>query len=129
MNRITLGLATILTLAFTQVTAQDLNKGLEAYDAGDYATALQELEPLAKQGNAIAQRKLGNMYKYGDGVLKDATEAVKWYRLSAEQGNVLAQYFLGFMYDTGKGILQDDAEAVKGYQLSAEQGYAHAPLS
>ena len=38
MNRITLILATVLSLAFTQVTAQDLGKGLDAYAAGDYAT-------------------------------------------------------------------------------------------
>ena len=41
MNRITLILATVLSLAFTQVSAQDYNKGLEAYKAGDYATALK----------------------------------------------------------------------------------------
>jgi hypothetical protein len=33
----------------------DLQKGLTAAQSGDYATALRELEPLAKQGNASAQ--------------------------------------------------------------------------
>jgi hypothetical protein len=30
----------------------DLQKGLDAYNAGDYATALEELRPLADRGNA-----------------------------------------------------------------------------
>ena len=33
----------------------DYEKGLEAYDQGDYATALRELRPLAEQGHAAAQ--------------------------------------------------------------------------
>jgi hypothetical protein len=35
-------------------TAQDLDAGLTAFDAGDYATALQEWRPLAEQGDANA---------------------------------------------------------------------------
>ena len=30
----------------------DFQKGLDAYNAGDYATALREWTPLAKQGDA-----------------------------------------------------------------------------
>ncbi len=39
--------------------AQDFDKGVAAYDAGDYETALQELQPLAEQGNPIAQTNPG----------------------------------------------------------------------
>ena len=126
MNRITLALATVLSLAFTQVTAQDFNKGLEAAQAGDFATALKEWQPLAEQGNASAQYNLGLMYSNGDGVLKNNSEAFKWYRLSAEQGNASAQNNLGFMYNRGNGVLKDTSEAAKWYRLSAEQGIASA---
>ena len=129
MNRITLALATILSLAFTQVSAQDYNKGLEAYNAGDYATAMEEWKPLAEQGDAYAQYNLGVMYDEGNGVLKDYSEAVKWYRLSAEQGDAYAQNSLGFMYGKGNGVLQDYSEAVKWYRLSAEQGNTNAQSS
>ncbi|MDB4130403.1 hypothetical protein N9581_01710, partial [Amylibacter sp.] len=73
MNRITLILATVLSLVFTQVTAQDLNKGYEAYKLGDYSTALKEWKPLAEQGDANAQNNLGVMYDKGIGVLQDYT--------------------------------------------------------
>jgi TolA-binding protein len=55
MKRITTVLATILSLAFTPLAAQDYDNGVEAYNAGDYQTALQEWRPLAEQGDASAQ--------------------------------------------------------------------------
>ena len=65
----------------------DYNKGVDAYERGDYATALREWTPFAEQGNAIAQCNLGVMYDNGKGVEKNLTEAMKWYRKAAEQGN------------------------------------------
>ena len=126
MNHITLILATVLSLAFTQVTAQDLSKGLEAAKAGDYATALKEWKPLAEQGNADAQRNIGYMYNMGKGVLKDYSEALRWYRLAAEQGNTDALNSIGVMYQNGHGVLQDFFEAVKWYRLAVEQGNSQA---
>ena len=71
----------------TSAFAQDFQKGLEAYNAGDYATALQEWRPLAEQGYAKHKSMLGVMYDNGEGVPQDYAEAVKWYRLAAEQGD------------------------------------------
>jgi hypothetical protein len=34
------------------VAAQDYNKGVDAIERGDYATALREWRPLAEQGDA-----------------------------------------------------------------------------
>jgi TPR repeat protein len=116
----------LFVLLGTQMSAQEIDKGYEAYNDGDYATALNEWKPIAEQGYAFAQYNLGIMYEYGNGVAKDYAEAVKWYRLSAEQGNAIGQYSLGLMYSNGYGILKDKAEAVKWWRLSAEQGYAYA---
>ncbi len=57
--------------------AGDLETGAEAYDRGDYATALKEWRPLAEQGHAKAQYNLGVMYDDGEGVAQDYAEAVK----------------------------------------------------
>src|ERR1019366_1438617 len=70
----------------------------------DYATELKLLRPLAEQGNALAQTRLGYRYSEGKGVPKDDAEAVRWYRKAADQGNASAQYYLGRMYDTGRGV-------------------------
>lgn len=118
--------AVLIVLFGTQSFSQDLNKGLKAYNAGDYATALKEWKPLAEEGNARAQHNLGVMYQLGRGFLEDATEAVKWYRLSAEQGYAEAQYNLGNMYRKGNGVLKDYTEVLKWWRLSAEQGNTYA---
>ena len=117
------------TAVAVPVMAQDFDKGLAAYRAGDYATAVQEWRPLAEQGNAGAQVNLGIMYDNGDGVLEDDAEAVRWYRMAAEQGYDIAQVNLGIMYDNGRGVLQDYAEAVRWYRMAAEQGNAGTQAS
>jgi TPR repeat protein len=104
----------------------DFQKGLTAYKSGDYATALREWTPLAKQGNAFAQSNLGFIYRIGDGVPKDYKSALKWFRLAAEQGNASAQYNLGVMYRKGQGGPQDAKTALKWFRLAAEQGNASA---
>ena len=99
-----------------------------AYERGDYATALREWKPLAKQGNASAQFNLGMTYANGRGVPQDYKTAVKWYKLAAEQGDLDAQFYLGHMYHYGHGVPQDHKTAVKWYRLAAEQGNAFAQL-
>jgi len=74
-----------------EVNAQDFDRGVSAYEAGDYLTALRELRPLAEQGDAVAQNYLGVMYYNGQGVPQNYAEAVRLYRLAAEQGIADAQ--------------------------------------
>ena len=61
----------------------------------------------AEQGDADAQFNLGAAYREGDGVPKDAAEAVRWYRLAAEQGHAGAQGSLGVAYQNGEGVPRD----------------------
>ena len=108
----------------------DLATGLQALRNGDYAAALNEFLPLAKQGNAEAQDNLGRMYAGGRGVPQDDKEAVMWWRLAAAQGNADAESNLGFMYsDARGGVPQDGAEAARWYRLAADQGLADAQFA
>ena len=66
--------------------AADFQAGFAAAQKGDYAAALREWTPLAKQGDAVAQFNLGVMYQQGQGVNQDDKQAVKWFRLAAKQG-------------------------------------------
>ena len=45
--------------------AQDFQKGMAAYNKGDYATAVREWKPLAEQGNADGQFNLGFLHDTG----------------------------------------------------------------
>ena len=62
----------------------DYQAGLDAYNGGDYATALREWRPLAEQGNDSAQFFLGLCYANGYGVPKNLELALHWYRLSSD---------------------------------------------
>jgi TPR repeat protein len=120
MKRLTL--ATIAVLALSGTVAADFKAGLEAYQRGDYATALREWQPLAEKGDANGQYNLGLLYNQGSGVPQDYARAAEWYRKAAEQGNSNAQYNLGVMYSTGQGVAKDPAEAMRWYLKAAEKG-------
>jgi TPR repeat protein len=63
------------------------------------------------------------LYQWGQGVAKDYTEAVKWYRRAAVQGYSPAQADLGFEYEAGSGVPEDDVLAHMWFSLAASQGY------
>ena len=104
----------------------ELQKGLDAYDANDPATALAIFTPLAKAGHPDAQYYLGRMYEHGKGVAEDDAIAAKWYHLAAEVEHAKAQNSLGRMYLFGIGVELDHAEAMRWYRRTAEAGDVHA---
>jgi TPR repeat protein len=106
--------------------AGDYQTGLEAYDAGDYATALREWQDLAENGDASTQYNLGVMYSEGHGVAQDYVEAVKWWRVAAESQNVVAQYALGVMHEEGHGVAADFVSAHMWFNIAAALGYSEA---
>ncbi len=114
------------TFGLTAPAWAGMSEGRAAYDRGDYATAIREWRPLAKQGVAEAQFELGLQYLNGDGVPHDDTKAMKWWRKAAEQGHAKAQFILGLMYYMGLGVPQDYARALQWYRKAAEQGEAGA---
>jgi TPR repeat protein len=100
----------------------DFKAGENAYHRGDYATALREWQPLAKQGHAAAQYNIGLLYANGQGVPKDDAQARQWFEKAAVQGHAAAQVNLGSLYDYGRGVPQDFKMAVRWYRRSANQG-------
>ena len=65
----------------------DYQKGLDAANRGDFATALREWKPLAEQRNAVAQKNLSVMYAFGKGVPKDYVYAHMWGNIAASNGS------------------------------------------
>jgi TPR repeat protein len=103
--------------------ATDLDDARAAFNAGDYAKAVQLLTPLAQRGNATAASVLGDLYLKGLGVGANPREAFRWFVASAEAGHPCGQFSLGWMYEKGLAVARDDSEAVKWYRKSAEQRY------
>jgi len=106
---------------FSSGVFADWEAGVDAYQAGDYKTALKEFRPLAEQGDADAQFNLGVMYEDGQGVTQDYKKALKWYRLAAEQGDATAWHQLGVMHHYGWGVKTNYKEALRFYRLAAPQ--------
>jgi TPR repeat protein len=106
-----------------------LKQGLAAYDSADYATARQELLPLAQQGNAQAQYRLGRMAHLGQGQPPDKKEAAKWFHLAAQQGLAAAQGALGYLCLVGEGVSQNNDLALKWTRMAAVQGDATAQFN
>lgn len=119
----------LISLLIVSVAHAGLEEGIAARERGDYATALLEIQPLAEQGNAVAQATLGLMYAKGQGVIHNFVKALEWHRKAALQGVPQAQHFLGVMYAQRHGISHDDFEAVKWFSKAAEQGYAPAQFN
>jgi S1-C subfamily serine protease len=116
----------LLLLSSTEGWSADYQDGKDAYNRGDYATALRVFKSLAEQGDGEGQNGLGVLYQWGKGVPQNHQTAVKWYRLSAEQGYAKTQNNLGFMYAKGQGVIQDDVYAHMWYNIAASQGYKDA---
>lgn len=81
---------------------------------------------------ATAQTSVSKLYQKGDdylygenGVTKDPTTAVEYYREAAEKGYAKAQYQLGLCYLAGRGV--DKVDSLKAFEWickSAKQGFA-----
>jgi len=111
-----------LVLAVALPAHADFDHATVAFEKGDYAQALAELRPLAKQGDPRSQYAMGVMAENGFGMPKDLTQAANWYRKAAEQGNTDAQFNLGAMYEHGVGMPVNYAQAARWYRPAAESG-------
>jgi TPR repeat protein len=100
--------------------------GNTAFQERDFDEAFEVLLPLAKEGDAEAQFKVGFMYVHGRGVDRDFDEAMRWMTAAAEQGYPEAQYNLALSYDIGRGVARDLVEAHKWATLALGQGYTSA---
>ena len=113
-----------LMLLMLVMVAQAQQSVLELFRAakkGDKA-AFAQLKALGNKGDASAQNSLGFMYDNGEGVPKDAVQAVFWYRKSADQGNASAQSNLGASYYKGEGVPKDLVVSYMWRNLAAAQG-------
>lgn len=116
-------------LSSTALLAGDLEKGLAAFDVGDYETSLAECQPLADEGNAAAQFCVGRLYANGFGVPMDDAKALYFYGAAADQGYPQALYNLGIMHANGWGVSMNDEKAAEFYLEAAVQGYVPAIMS
>jgi TPR repeat protein len=101
-------------------------EAVDAYERGDFETAVRELRPLADDGNVEAQFYMAYMFETGKGLERDDGKAAEYYRKAGDQGHDRAQFNLGLAHERGRGVEQDLAQALEWYLKAANQGFARA---
>lgn len=121
------GLATAAVLigavdpAFAQ---QAVKSGIDAWQRGDYASAVAIWRPLAQKGDADAEFDLGQAYRLGRGVPVDLAQAQLWLEKAADAGHLDAQTTLGLLlFDSG-----NRSGAMRWLKKAAERGEPRAML-
>lgn len=99
--------------AYSQLMLGNLLVGGEGNDIQD---GLNWLRKAGEQGNPIAQRNLGILYREGRVVAQDTAEALKWYRLAADRGCFQTELAA---LDEAQG---DFSEAFKWCEIAARAG-------
>lgn len=97
-----------------------LDKGAEAYYAGDYETAQRYFEQAAERDNAQAMCNLGYIYEYGRTGVQDSEKAFYYYSEAVLGGNANAMYKVGDAYYYGDFVKKNPRMAFKYYMLASQ---------
>ena len=122
---------------YGEVITKDGATGIVYYRNGkevtkDTAKATVWLLKAAEQGHARAQTKLGDCYRYGEGVAQNLpvadrqAKAAEWYRKAADKDCAEAQFELGQCYETGSCVPQNYANAAEWYTKAVKHGHKGA---
>ena len=98
-------------------------------DLGLWKQALACFKKAAKLNWHEAYAKIGDAYRYGNGIEKDEAQARKWYKKGADVGEITAILKLAECYKNGIGGTQDYEKAMDNYLMLAERvndrGFKH----
>lgn len=104
----------------------DLAAALAALEVGETRTAHLHLRPLALQGVAEAEYRMGILCLHGVGVVQDFGDAVFWLTRAADRRHGEAQSELGMAYVTGSATPAPDSSLVRWQRIAAQ---AHGPVA
>lgn len=119
--------AAIIALA-TPMTASaqqpSVKAGIDAWQSGDYKTAVGNWRPLAEKGDADAAFNLGQAYRLGRGVDVNLAAAQTWLERAADKNHLDAQTTLGLLlFQNG-----NRAGGLRWLKTAAERGDPRALL-
>ncbi len=84
------------------------------------------LERMTEAELAEAYFELGEMYRSGNAIPTDESEALYWHRKAAGEGNAKAEFALGEMYRFGEAVTANARQALQWYRKAANRGLAEA---
>lgn len=96
-----------------------------AYTSGDFAVSVPVFKKLADVGHPVAERLMGVVYYFGQGVPVDYRMALSYFEKAANQGCFSAFAPTAQLYQRGEGALLDPSKAYAWYNIAV----AHLPES
>jgi TPR repeat protein len=102
--------------------------GIAAARMRNFALARANFLPLAQNGDADAQRAMGQLLMQDCTGLQDKSASVGWLTKAAGTGNVAAEDLLGIAYMAGSGVAQDDGKAFSLFSQAAAASDAVAQM-
>lgn len=107
-----------------QAQQPSVKAGIEAWQSGDYATAINNWRPLAEKGDADAAFNLGQAYRLGRGVVVNLGAAQTWLGRAADKNHLDAQTTLGLLlFQNGNRV-----GGLRWLKMAAERGEPRAML-
>ena len=91
----------------------------EAFDQGQYITALELGVKAAERGEPQAHTLVARIYAEGLGTSKNFSLAAQWYKRGGELGDPEAMFAYGVMLAEGQGIDQDRVAAARYFESAA----------
>lgn len=101
------------------LTHHGINKELTGPQSTKFKNRLKE----ALDGNTQSQALVGIMYRDGDGVKQNYSEAIKWMKKSAFYNEPMALFSLGRANIEGTGVPVNFEQAKEYFKSSCNQGY------
>lgn len=98
----------------------------ESFPLEERDKAAEQLEQLAKDGDAYAQYIIGTAYRDGGLLIPDMVKAQKLLERAAKQDLDAAQYALGKLYLSDDADVHDPAKGIYWLKRSADNGNDHA---
>jgi hypothetical protein len=103
-------------------TWDKLEKGTDtawvAYSNGEFPKSVPVFAKLAELGHPVAQRLMGIVYYFGQGVPLDYRTSLSWFEKAANQGCFEAYAPTAQMYERGDGTIADPGKAYMWYNIA-----------
>lgn len=99
---------------------QRLDMAQDFANKQDWKSVFNIMQPLALEGNVLAQSNLGMLYNLGRGVQQDQEKAYWWFSEAAERGSIRAINNLAMMYYQGGYVKKDIPQAIKLFETTAK---------
>jgi len=113
--------------------AADIDIAKDAYNRGDYKTAIQYYEEATKSRDLNTKldafNQLGFIYdtvKVHQGITPSLELAFYYYKKCADLNDAQCEFNIGSMYETGQGVPLNYDQAITWYKKAAEKDFIDA---